>query len=118
MTFFHIYFFRRICTKLSRIKIINRSSLYRNSDIPYEEALEVNNPISNLIVLSDSYGLKEFLWIGHPNPFDGRDEGDSHTLAYIEAIACLTSSIWDRKEMEAVIASKNEIKKPLFLWNF
>lgn len=47
---------------------------------------------------------------GPPIPSNRNEEGNPHTLVYLEAITCFTSSICYHKEMKAVIVSQNETK--------
>lgn len=69
------------------------SAIYGNPDIPYEEPLEVNGCIPNLIILSDiSMTSRSFVKIGGNSlsPSNKNKEGNSHIIVYLKFVVRLT----------------------------
>lgn len=97
------------------------SSLYRNLDIPYEEPLEFNEHLSNLIILRDSSRTEgSFVKCGGdpPSPSNMNKEGNSHTPAYMEVVALLTSYVCYHEEIKVVLTSQHEIRIHYFSETF
>lgn len=81
------------------------------TNIPDEEHLEVNDHITNLIILSEKLGI----WggsiesgCGSPNSSNKNDDKNSYHLVYLAVVACLTSSVHYHVEMKGEIISQNE----------
>lgn len=96
------------------------SVVYGNPDIPNDEPLEVNCHIPNLVVFSDKSrigGGSIESGGGHPYPFNGNEEVNSHHF-YLGVVAHLTSFIRYHEEMKMTVVSQNEARVRRFSETF
>lgn len=89
--------------KVIRVTVLYPPFTKKKLNIPYDDLLEINHIILNLFVLNDGYGYGGSFVKNGDDPHSlskGNKEGNSHTPAYVETIALMTSSLSSYNELE------------------